>query len=212
MRALLLASGLPRNLWAEAMSHSIWLQNRSSTRALDGKTPYEMVTGKKPYLGGILEFGVAAYVKDLTAGKLDACAQKGRFVGYDSESKGYHIYWPEKRSVSVERNVVFNPDDLLTEGDSVVVRDDILNEGESDKVIQNQTNGEDIKTDDNREIDDLPALEPGIALEPGTEHQEHVPEPSIQPPKRARRAEPYLNPNRTLDAVSVLGQSQEHTS
>jgi hypothetical protein len=45
-----------------------------------------MVTGKKPYLGGILEFGVAAYVKDLTAGKLDARAQKGRFVGYDSES------------------------------------------------------------------------------------------------------------------------------
>jgi hypothetical protein len=121
-----------------------------------------MVTGKKPYLGGILEFGVAAYVKDLTAGKLDARAQKGRFVGYDSKSKGYHIYWPEKWSVSIERNVVFNPDNLLTEGDSVVVRDDILNEGESGKVIQNQTNGKDIKTDDNREIDDLPALEPGI--------------------------------------------------
>jgi len=32
-------------------------------RALNGKTPYEMVNGKKPYLGGIQEFGVAAYVK-----------------------------------------------------------------------------------------------------------------------------------------------------
>jgi hypothetical protein len=60
MQALLLTSGLLRNLWAETMLHSVWLQNRSSTQALDGKTLYEMVTGKKPYLGGILEFGVAA--------------------------------------------------------------------------------------------------------------------------------------------------------
>jgi hypothetical protein len=101
------------------------------------------------------------------------------------------VYWPEKRSISVEWNVVFNPDYLLTEGDSVVVQDNVLNEGESGKVIQNQTNGKDIKTDENHEIDnkiDLPALEPVI------EHQEHVPEPSIQPPKRARRAETLPEP------------------
>jgi hypothetical protein len=88
-RALLLASSLPRYLWAEAMLHSVWLQNRSSTRALNGKTPYEMAKGKKPHLAGIQEFGAATYVKDLNAGKLDPQAQKGRFVGYDSQSKGY---------------------------------------------------------------------------------------------------------------------------
>ena len=37
-------------------------------------------------------FGAATYVKDLAAGKLDACARVGHFVGYDSESKGYQIY------------------------------------------------------------------------------------------------------------------------
>jgi len=42
---------------------------------------------------------VAAYVKDLGAGKLDARAQKGRFVGYDSESKGFRIYGPESRKL-----------------------------------------------------------------------------------------------------------------
>ena len=47
---------------------------------------------KKPHLAGIQEFRVAAYIKDLKAGKLDACAKVGRFVGYDSESKGYWIY------------------------------------------------------------------------------------------------------------------------
>jgi hypothetical protein len=191
-RALLLASGLPRNLWAEAMSHSVWLQNRSPTRALNGKTPYEMINGKKPYLGGIQEFGVAAYVKDLKAGKLDPRAQKGRFVGYDSESKGFRIYWPEKRSISIERNVIFNPDDLLTEGDSVIVQDNVLNEGESAKVIQNETdrpNDGDIKIDENHEISEnleIPSAKPvNIA-------QEHAPDPpsaSSEPPKRTRRAE-----------------------
>ena len=182
-RALLLASGLPRSLWAEAMSHSVWLQNCSPTRALRGKTPYEMVNGKKPYLGGIQGFGVAAYVKDLKAGKLDPRAQKGRFVGYDSESKGFRIYWPEKRTVSIERNVVFNLNDLLTEGDYVIVQDDVLNEGEKGKVIQNKPKDKDIKIDENRKNDDESDLPDD---EPIPNHQEHIPDPpstSTQPPK-----------------------------
>jgi len=200
MRALLLSSGLLRNLWAEAMSHSVWLQNRTGTRALKGKTPCEMVNGKKPYLGGIQEFGVAAYVKDLRAGKLDPCAQKGRFVGYDGESKGYRIYWPEKWSISIERNVVFNPDDLLTRGDSVVVQDDVLNEGEQGKVIQNEVDGSkdtDIKNDENREnIDktDLPGTQPII------DQQELIPEPPLTSTKPSRCTEileePELNTGR----------------
>ena len=84
------------------MKHATWLQNCSPASALDGKTRYEMVNNKKPHLAGIQEFGVAAYVKDLKAGKLDACARLGCFVGYDSESKAYRIYWPGKRSISVE--------------------------------------------------------------------------------------------------------------
>ena len=33
------------------------------------------------------------YVKDLHAGKFDAYAHVGQFVGYNFESKGYCIYW-----------------------------------------------------------------------------------------------------------------------
>jgi hypothetical protein len=93
-RALLISSGLPRFLWEEAMKHSTWLQNRLPRAALESKTPYEARHGKKPHLAGIQEFGAAAYVKDLKAGKLESRAQVGRFIGYDSESKGYRIYWP----------------------------------------------------------------------------------------------------------------------
>jgi hypothetical protein len=70
--ALLLASGLPRFSWEEAMKHSAWLQDRTPARALNSKTPYEMGHKRKPHLTGIQEFGAAAYVKDLSAGKQDA--------------------------------------------------------------------------------------------------------------------------------------------
>jgi len=78
------------------MKHVEWLKVISPHRALDGKTPYEMKHKKKPHLGGIHKFGAAAYVKDLKAGKLDSRAQLGQFVGYNSESKGFRIYWPNK--------------------------------------------------------------------------------------------------------------------
>ena len=87
--------------------------------------------GKKPNLAGIQEFGAAAYIKDLTAGKLDARAQKGQFIGYDLESKGYRIYWPNKKSVSVERNVVFNPDDTNSTDDIAIIYSEAQSEGES---------------------------------------------------------------------------------
>ena len=39
--------------------------------ALNGKTPFKMKLGRKPNLGHIHEFGVATYIKDLKARKLD---------------------------------------------------------------------------------------------------------------------------------------------
>jgi len=96
------------------MRHTTWLQNRTPAQALAGQTPYKAKNKRKPHLGGIHEFGVGAYVKDLKAGKLESRAQMGRFVGYDSESKGYRIYWHQKWSVTVERNVVFKENEVQT--------------------------------------------------------------------------------------------------
>ena len=76
---------------------------------------------KKPNLAGIQEFGAAAYVKDSAAGKLSARAKKGRFIGYDSESKGYRIYWPDKHSITIKRNMVFNQDDVLSTDETHVI-------------------------------------------------------------------------------------------
>ena len=110
---------------------------------------------KVPNLAGIHEFGAAAYVKDLKAGKLDARAKVGHFIGYDSESKGYRIYWPGKRSVSVEQNVIFNENDVRNE-DGVVSVPGPLSEGENkaEKVIQYPENSDDDSEKPDEQHDD----------------------------------------------------------
>ena len=118
------------------MKHVAWIKNRSPHSALDGKSPYKMKHKKVPHLGNIHEFGTVVYVKDLKAGKLDACAKLGQFIGYNSESKGFHIYWPNKQSATVKCDVIFNQEDILTKNDHVFIPSDVLSEGEKDKVIQ----------------------------------------------------------------------------
>ncbi|KAE9390854.1 hypothetical protein BT96DRAFT_750865, partial [Gymnopus androsaceus JB14] len=54
---MLHSSGLPRNLWGEALKHAIWLKNRSVTHALGNKTPYKVMFAEKPNLSHIQEWG-----------------------------------------------------------------------------------------------------------------------------------------------------------
>jgi hypothetical protein len=100
--AMLWDSGLPTFLWDEATNHMGWIANRSPTRALNGKTPYEARHKSKPNLSGLVPFGTRAWVKIVDAGKLERRARLGYFVGYDTKSTGYRIYFPERRLVRVE--------------------------------------------------------------------------------------------------------------
>ena len=108
-RAMLHHSGLPKNLWAEAIRFSAWLKNRASTRALgNSTTPFEKLYGDKPSLSGVPEWGQAVWVHSGTGSKLDTQGVEARWVGYDSESTHAHrIYWPYKHSITVERNIKF---------------------------------------------------------------------------------------------------------
>ena len=152
-----------------------------------------------PYLAGIQEFGAAAYVKDLKAGKLDTRAKVGRLVGYNSESKGYRIYWPGKRSITVERNVIFNENDIRNE-DGVVLVPGPLSEGENEaeKVIQYPENLDDEsempdeqhndaekdKSEDNQQhkTNSTPFLQDPAANDP----EDEPPQPQGRPQRTAR--------------------------
>ncbi|OJT06880.1 Retrovirus-related Pol polyprotein from transposon TNT 1-94, partial [Trametes pubescens] len=110
-RAMLIDSGLPRSLWPYSMVHATWLKNRTPTRALKGLTPFEARYGKAPDLRDLHRFGAKVWVRKERSGKTESKAREGRFVGYSQKSKGYQVYWPDKRSVTVERNVRFVEDE-----------------------------------------------------------------------------------------------------
>ena len=120
---MMITAGLPRFLWAKAVHHDVWLHNHTPTCGLNElKTPHEVATGDKPDLSQLCEWGAIVWIKRLDAGKLDPRAEEAHFVGYDKESKGFCIYWPNKCKVSVERDMYFNknqalePDEASIEG------------------------------------------------------------------------------------------------
>ena len=108
IRALLHASGLPKNLWGEAACHVVWLLNRTTTKAVEGMTLFEAAFGKKPNLKGMCEWGEKVYARVEKGTKLGGRVREGHWLGVDEESKGARIYWPDTRAVSVERNIYFN--------------------------------------------------------------------------------------------------------
>jgi hypothetical protein len=64
-------SGLPQNLWGEALMHVVWMTNRSASQVLNGKTLYELLTGKKRDLRNVHEWGAHMWVHDPSSSKLD---------------------------------------------------------------------------------------------------------------------------------------------
>ena len=95
VHTILYDSGLLKNLWGETLLYVVWVKNRSATRALDGKTPYEMLYGKKPNLGDLPHWGAKCCVLDQSGSKLDDCACKGYWIGFDAESTAHCIYLPD---------------------------------------------------------------------------------------------------------------------
>jgi Reverse transcriptase (RNA-dependent DNA polymerase)/GAG-pre-integrase domain len=116
VHAMLHDSGLPKFLWAEAVAHAVYIKNRTWTRTIGNTTPYEIMYGQKPNLANLQPWGCKVRVHRPVESKLEGRSQIGRWMGFDEETKdGHRIYWPEKRKVSVERNVRFNfePEEVI---------------------------------------------------------------------------------------------------
>ncbi|KAF7334246.1 Transcription factor [Mycena sanguinolenta] len=91
MRALLLASGLPKSFWGLAVMYVVWLRNRTPTKKTAPKSPYEVVTGEKPDLSRARKFGCRVWVRVHDGSKLD--------------ERGVEAKWG---TVTVERDVRFD--------------------------------------------------------------------------------------------------------
>ena len=114
-RAMIAHAGLPNSYWAEAIATAAYIRNRMPTTAIkENVTPYEKWYGRKPIVTHLKVFGCVAYahIPDMKRQKMDKKAEKLRFIGYSTRSKGYRLFNEMTRKVIVRWDVIFNEIDF----------------------------------------------------------------------------------------------------
>ena len=106
-RCLLLDAELPKTLWTYALKTAAYIRNRcfnNRTRL----TPYEAFTSKKPDLSHMYTFGSKCFAYVQEKKKLDDRCEQGTFMGYDTCSPAYLVYFPVKNLIRRVRCVKFS--------------------------------------------------------------------------------------------------------
>ena len=90
-RTMLAEKDMPKEFWAEAVYTAVYLLNRCPTKAVLNKTPIEAWSGRKPSAQHLRVFGSICYahIPKEKRHKLEEKTQKGIFLGYSTQSKGY---------------------------------------------------------------------------------------------------------------------------
>ena len=110
-RCLLINANLPKSRCTYAFKASAYIRNRIFNRRL-GKTAFEAMTNKKPNVSNMHTFGQTCFALINNPKKLDPRAEKGIFVGYDTGSLAYFIYFSNKETVKRVRCVNFHESKL----------------------------------------------------------------------------------------------------
>ena len=109
-RTMLHAADLSYDFWAEAVNTATYIWNRCILKALDNKiTPEELWTNKKPSIEHLRIFGSTTYalIKE-NRPKFTPKAKKCLFLGYEANSKAYHLWCPEDNKIIISQDVKFN--------------------------------------------------------------------------------------------------------
>ncbi|XP_021728393.1 uncharacterized protein LOC110695472 [Chenopodium quinoa] len=110
-RTMLIASGLPRNFWAEAVNTACYILNRVTIRSIINKTPYELFRGRKPNISHLRAFGCKCFVHNnvkKNLGKFDERSEEAIFLGYASDSKAYRVYNKSPMCVEECIHIIFD--------------------------------------------------------------------------------------------------------
>ncbi|CAA0825713.1 cysteine-rich RLK (RECEPTOR-like protein kinase) 8 [Striga hermonthica] len=109
-RTMLAEKNMPKEFWAEAVYTAVYLLNRCPTKAAHNKTPIEAWSGRKPSAQHLRVFGSICYVHipKEKRHKLEEKSEKGIFLGYASQSKGYIIYRFKNGKLIISRDVEFD--------------------------------------------------------------------------------------------------------
>ena len=118
--SLLIASTMPKSLWADASATVVHVMNRVRNVRGMNKSPEELWTGAKPKVAHLRAWGCLAMVhiedKRLQT-KFNRKAVPGRFIGYSEVTRGYRVaILPHLREVVESRNVTFDEASVLPGG------------------------------------------------------------------------------------------------
>ena len=105
-RCLLEESKVCKSLWPYAVKTAAYIRNRCLNRRL-GITAHEAATSKRPDLQNLQLFGSKCYVSNLAKPKLGPRCIEGIFVGYDSTSPAYLVFFPDTKKIGRVRAVTF---------------------------------------------------------------------------------------------------------
>ncbi|KAJ3475523.1 hypothetical protein NLI96_g11784 [Meripilus lineatus] len=108
VRACMTGTGVPQWLWGEAFQFAVYVFNRTPRSAIGFKIPYEVRFGSPPDLSHLRPWGSLCYVKVDALNKLADRAEEARYMGPDSTSNGFRVYWEKRKVISIERNVIFS--------------------------------------------------------------------------------------------------------
>jgi len=123
---------------------------------------------------------------------LDGQATEGRWVGFDEQSKGSRVYWPEKCTITVERSVIFTSPVVVVDG----LEGEILAEPEHSVNKLPSTTSQNGNTSNNNVPDNEAPPVP-------------VPDPAIIPPRPQRNRKPTQY---VCDVLEGHGSATGYTS
>ena len=117
VRSCLYQAKIHQSFWAEAVQYVVYTLNRTGTRLLGGFTPFEACTGLIPSVSHMRPFGCPVYIHIPAPlkKKLDPKTQKGIFVSYFEETKGYQIWLQDKQQIVTTRDVTFDEASFLSQ-------------------------------------------------------------------------------------------------
>jgi hypothetical protein len=98
------------HFWAEAINTVCHAVNWLYLHRLLKKTPYELLTGNKPNVSYFRVFGSKCYVllKRTKFSKLAPKVYEGFMLGYDSNSRAYHVFNKDSSCVEITCDAVFD--------------------------------------------------------------------------------------------------------
>src|ERR1700730_4503408 len=117
-----------------------------------------------------------AWVKIIDAGKIDRHAHLGHFIGLDSMSTGYRIYFPDKKQIRVEHEVVFNREELTNPVVWTLAEGETHNSSQH-PCITRENNTDDAPDPDHPDspapVDSDPLQDPDIEDPPADDDNDH---------------------------------------